>query len=183
MISLNDCVDDVIYDECIDDNIDKILRDEVNCTVPWLKNKKNICKTLFTQSRVFKLFQENIKNQANICPQSCTQNIISFGPVNQDKIREASIQGRVVFHLPRTLRVNQERIRTTFKDILPDLMSPLGFDLILKTLIQSLVFRDNCVNRILHVHHYNFKNCQETIIIKNSSPNQVCLVLNIIFHT
>ena len=41
---LDDCEVGNNFDECINDNLEEVLLKEINCTVPWVKNKKNICK-------------------------------------------------------------------------------------------------------------------------------------------
>ena len=32
------------YDQCIDRSLYQVLKEEVNCTVPWVANNNNICK-------------------------------------------------------------------------------------------------------------------------------------------
>ena len=32
------------YDQCIDRSLYQVLKEEVNCTVPWVSNNNNICK-------------------------------------------------------------------------------------------------------------------------------------------
>ena len=41
---LDDCEVENNFDECINDNLEEVFLKEINCTVPWVKNKKNICK-------------------------------------------------------------------------------------------------------------------------------------------
>ena len=36
-----------------------------------------------------------------------------FGPINSDKIKEATVHGRVVVYLPKKIRVNSEKILYT----------------------------------------------------------------------
>ena len=43
-ILLEDCEHGIDFDECLDAKLHSILMNEVNCSVPWLSYKKNICK-------------------------------------------------------------------------------------------------------------------------------------------
>ena len=67
----------------------------------------------YTRSVAFKLFQGNRKNQRVLCRDSCLQNKILFGPINSDKIKEATVHGRVVVYLPKKIRFNSEKILYT----------------------------------------------------------------------
>ena len=156
-VLLDRCEDETDFDECIDEKLHEILVKEVNCSVPWLSNKKNICKvwydcdhsfslhnfclfqTQFTQSKSFHLFQENRKNQKGICKESCHQNNIGYGPINFDKIKEATIQGRAVFHLPKTLRVNREMFLHTTSELLPDTIGVISLIIIIGVFIYKII--------------------------------------------
>ena len=96
-------------------------------------------KTQFTQSRVFHLFQENRKNQKSLCPESCLQNMIGYGPVNVDKIKEASVQGRVVFYLPRTLRRDEERLLHGVSEIFPDTAAVISLIIIVTVFMYKII--------------------------------------------
>ena len=39
-----DCEEESNYDRCIDRLLYQVLKEEVNCTVPWVTNNNNICK-------------------------------------------------------------------------------------------------------------------------------------------
>ena len=41
---LDGCQEENNFDECIDQKLGDVLVKEINCTVPWLSRKKNICK-------------------------------------------------------------------------------------------------------------------------------------------
>ena len=41
---LGECEEEENFDGCLDEKLGQILKKEVNCSVPWLLNKKNICK-------------------------------------------------------------------------------------------------------------------------------------------
>ena len=100
-------------------------------------------QTQFTQGRSFNLFQENRKNQKGICKESCHQNQIGFGPVNFDKIREATIQGRAVFYLPKTLRVNREMFLHTTSELLPDAAGVISLFIVLGACLYKTIFARN----------------------------------------
>ena len=100
-------------------------------------------QTQFTQGRSYNLFQENRKNQKGICKESCHQNQIGFGPVNFDKIREASIQGRAVFYLPKTLRVNREMFLHTTSELLPDAAGVISLFIVIGACLYKTIFAKN----------------------------------------
>ena len=43
-VLLEKCEHGIDFDECLDLELHSILLKNVNCSVPWLSNKKNICK-------------------------------------------------------------------------------------------------------------------------------------------
>ena len=114
------------YDQCLDRSIRQLLKEKTNCTVPWLYQNKDICKVRlelvdigttnvcihqdkYSQRIAFKLYQENRKNQRKLCRDSCLQNKLGFGPINSDKIKEATVHGRIVVSLPKNIRLNSEK--------------------------------------------------------------------------
>ena len=44
-----------------------------------------------------------------LCQDPCLQNKIGFEPINSDKIKEATVHGRIIFYLPKKIRLNSER--------------------------------------------------------------------------
>ena len=81
-----------------------------------------------------------------MCRESCHQNGISFGPVNIDKIKEASIQGRAVFYLPKTVRVNQEKYLHSMEDVLPEIVAVLSLAALIGLFIYKTVFSNNHID-------------------------------------
>ena len=100
-------------------------------------------QTQFTQGRSYRVFQENRKNQKGICKESCHQNQIGFGPVNFDKIKEPTIQGRAVFYLPKTLRVNREMFLYTTSELFPATTGVISLIIILGVCIYKIIFAKN----------------------------------------
>ena len=55
----------------------------VGCTVPWLQDKTKICTKEEDREKVFTMYQDNRRNQHNICMLPCTFSNIYFGPLVQ----------------------------------------------------------------------------------------------------
>ena len=68
------------YDGCIYNELYNISMSEVGCTVPWLLNKNNTCTDDEDSQKAFQTYQQNRRNQNNICPNPCTFTNMYFGP-------------------------------------------------------------------------------------------------------
>ena len=66
--------------------------------------------------------------------------MVDFGPVNNEKIKEASIQGRIVFHLPKSIRVNREQQIHDFHDLLSEVITVTSFVLLLGLFVYKVIF-------------------------------------------
>ena len=65
--------------------------------------------------------------------------MIGYGPVNVDKIKEASVQGRVVFYLPRTLRRDEERLLHGVSEIFPDTAAVISLIIIVTVFMYKII--------------------------------------------
>jgi hypothetical protein len=59
------------FDDCMYTKLYDISMEQVGCTVPWLPNKYNICRDPEKQKKAFDVYQDNRRNQHDICPNSC----------------------------------------------------------------------------------------------------------------
>ena len=55
------------------------------CTVPWLPMKSSICTKAEDRLTAFTLYQDNRRNQHNICMLPCVFTNMYFGPENKTK--------------------------------------------------------------------------------------------------
>ena len=66
------CVDDYgsskDFDNCMYDNLKRLMIEEVGCTVPWLPDKSSICTQESKRKKAFEVYQANRRNQKDICP-------------------------------------------------------------------------------------------------------------------
>ena len=56
------------YDDCMYSELYELMLQNVGCTVPWLLNRSNICIENTKRNLSFTLYQQNRRNQENICP-------------------------------------------------------------------------------------------------------------------
>jgi len=58
----------------------KLMLEEVGCTVPWLPDKSKICTDYEKSKIAFDIYQKNRRNQFDICPNECIFTNMYFGP-------------------------------------------------------------------------------------------------------
>ena len=80
------------FDDCMYSNLFDLMVKKVGCTVPWLLNQSKICVDLEKRNQSFNLYQENRRNQENICPNSCKFSNMYFGPPVTSPIDEENKQ-------------------------------------------------------------------------------------------
>ena len=68
------------YDGCINNKLAGLMNTKVGCTVPWLRNKSNICEEKDKRVASFGIYQDNRRNQQSICKNPCTFSNMYFGP-------------------------------------------------------------------------------------------------------
>ena len=61
------CVDnygnDGSFDSCIYSNVQRLMMEEVGCTVPWIPDKSQICTDETKRKKAFDVYQQNRRNQ------------------------------------------------------------------------------------------------------------------------
>ena len=80
------------FDDCMYSKLFDLMVNKVGCTVPWLLNQSKICVDLEKRNQSFNLYQENRRNQENICPNSCKFSNMYFGPPVTSPIDEENKQ-------------------------------------------------------------------------------------------
>ena len=93
------------YDKCIYDTLFNMTIAELDCTVPWLPGDRcgvytpqnehtisyflnfsfshwpYVCKNELSRQAAFKIYQENRRNQLDVCPNTCQNTNVYFGPL------------------------------------------------------------------------------------------------------
>ena len=92
------------YDKCMYDTLSNITMAELDCTVPWLPGDRcevhtehnelaisflyfssrhwpHVCKNDKDRKAAFKIYQENRRNQMDVCPNTCQNTNVYFGPL------------------------------------------------------------------------------------------------------
>jgi len=73
------------YDGCIYDLLLNMTMGEVGCTIPWLPGDSHwpdVCgDDTEKRKRAFTIYQENRRNQKNVCPNTCLSTNVFFGPL------------------------------------------------------------------------------------------------------
>ena len=61
------CVDnygnDGDFDSCIYSNLQRLMLEEVGCTVPWIPDKSKVCTDETKRKKAFDVYQQNRRNQ------------------------------------------------------------------------------------------------------------------------
>ena len=72
------------YDDCIYENLSSKMMSEIGCTVPWQPNKSKICENPIKALKVRDLYEENRRNQKDICLDSCQLTNVYLGPAVEE---------------------------------------------------------------------------------------------------
>ena len=149
IVKIDNCNSHYNFDQCMDRSLGVLLESSMNCTVPWVGDKKKICKTQYTQTRAYQIFQENRKNQKRLCEPSCKHTNIQFGPINYDKV--STNQGRAVFFFPHNVQVDKEKSVYDFSAFLTDIAGLVSLVAIIIFLIFKVVSKENRKSSIRRV--------------------------------
>ena len=87
----------------------ELMLEQVGCTVPWLPDKSSICTEEGKRKAAFEIYQQNRRNQKDICPNSCLFTNMYFGPPvtgKNNKAKEDVAWG--VFYFRRDIKVTKE---------------------------------------------------------------------------
>ena len=97
------------FDNCMYHQMSQIMTQSVNCTVPWMPNKDNICKGKSDREKAFDIYQKNRRNQKDICPNSCLFTNMYFGPpVTGFTNAEDSDEAHAIFYFRRDIKTTSE---------------------------------------------------------------------------
>lgn len=97
------------FDSCLNQALEKAMLAEVNCTVPWLTGASSaICTNPDTRRRAFAIYQENRRNQKDLCKTPCTfTNMFFSPPANGDSAHQAG-HGWAVLYFRRDIKISAE---------------------------------------------------------------------------
>ena len=63
MIWVDNYGNDLDFDSCIYTNLQRLMLEEVGCTVPWIPDKSQICTEESKRKKAFDVYQQNRRNQ------------------------------------------------------------------------------------------------------------------------
>ena len=72
------------YDDCIYETLSSKLMSNIGCTVPWQPNKSEICTNEVKALKARELYEENRRNQEDICQDSCQLTNVYLGPAVEE---------------------------------------------------------------------------------------------------
>ena len=107
------CVDKlqgyISFDDCMYSKLRDLMLAKIGCTVPWIPDKSKICTDPTKSKIAFEVYQQNRRNQKNICPNSCLFTNMYFGPpVTGSNNAEKSELAWGVFYFRRDVKVTKE---------------------------------------------------------------------------
>ena len=125
------CVDDYgkskDFDNCMYDNLKRLMIESVGCTVPWLPDKSSICTDESKRKKAFEVYQANRRNQKDICPNSCLFTNMYFGPpVTGNNAVEYSDKARGIFYFRRDIKTTTEYLLYSFLSMIAEIGGYVG---------------------------------------------------------
>ena len=88
------------------------------CTVPWLRDRTNICKNPEERERAFAVYQGNRRNQHNMCSNPCTFTNMYFGP---PVTRPTDNFGQLILYFKKSIKVTTEFQRYTALSLIAEI--------------------------------------------------------------
>ena len=90
------------------------------CTVPWLRDRTNICKNPEERERAFAVYQGNRRNQHNVCSNPCTFTNMYFGPPVTGETNNTSL-GQLILYFRKSIKVTTEFQRYTALSLIAEI--------------------------------------------------------------
>ena len=112
------------YDECMYDNLYQLMMNEIGCTVPWVNNKTDICSDLESSKKAYRIYEENRRNQNNICPDSCNFTEVNLSPPILENCHESV--AKVVFYFKQDIKTSHEYLIYTELSMLAEIGGYVG---------------------------------------------------------
>ena len=90
------------------------------CTVPWLRDRTNICINQEDREKAFAIYQGNRRNQHNVCSSPCTFTNMYFGPpVTGDT--NTTARGQLILYFRKSIKVTTEFQRYTALSLIAEI--------------------------------------------------------------
>ena len=105
---LKNCVPDYDFDDCIYQRLYEISMEKVGCTVPWMKNKSNICTIKSKCHKAIKIYDLHKYNRKNICPKPCSFTNLYFSPTYQDDNWKGDSVASLTLYFDGDIRIFEE---------------------------------------------------------------------------
>ena len=119
--------DDGGFDGCMYTKMHGLMMESVGCTVPWLPNKSNICRQESKRKAAFDVYQQNRRNQKDICPNSCLFTNMYFGPpVTGLNGNDRKDYGWAVFYFRRDIKTTREYVLYTMLSMIAEIGGYVG---------------------------------------------------------
>ena len=115
------------FDHCMYAKLYQLMMEQVGCTVPWLPDKLSICTDETKRKKAFDIYQQNRRNQRDICPNSCLFTTMYFGPpVTGDNGPDWADSAWAVFYFRRDIKTTNEYILYTKLSMLAEIGGYVG---------------------------------------------------------
>ena len=109
------------------------------CTVPWLRDRANICLNPEERERAFALYQGNRRNQHNVCSNPCTFTNMYFGPpVTGDT--NSTTRGQLILYFRKSIKVTTEFQRYTALSLIAEIGETLQLNVPLHCYIRRILW-------------------------------------------
>ena len=95
-------------DNCKYTSLYKKLMKEVNCTVPWITNKSNICKNHTLAKKAMEIYDLNKQNTERDCPTFCTTFDVFLDPPSIDNYWFGNSTAAIKFYFRDKIKNSEE---------------------------------------------------------------------------
>ena len=116
-----------IYDDCIYETIANVMRSHTkdSCTVPWIRDDRNICSNPNDINTTFWIGWNRITNQEKDCLPPCHTTSVNVGAKNYQKFDNRNYS-QMYFYFPSRVMRSEEHYLITFLKLIAQVGGYLG---------------------------------------------------------
>ena len=116
-----------VYDKCIYDKVASVMKNSSSdhCTVPWIRNDRNICSRSNDINTTFWIGWNRITNQGKDCLTPCRTTLVNVGAKNNQRFENRTYSQVYFYFSPRVMK-SQERYLYSFLKLVAQIGGYLG---------------------------------------------------------
>lgn len=118
------CRKDPPYDRCMYKSVTTMMKEEANCTVPWVPDNRNICKNPKDRDLSYWKHYNSITNQEYTCPNPCNFLKVNIGSKNRKALTKNRTELFIYFQ--NRILASQESLLVTTLELAAEIGGYLG---------------------------------------------------------